>query len=52
MDFTERLEYLDNHSWEKDQYMKLILDILYDNGTSKEDTDLIQNAIYSYESAR
>jgi len=32
--------------------MQLILDVLHDNGTSKSETDLIQNAIYSYESAR
>jgi hypothetical protein len=51
MDFQETLEHLDNNNWEKSQYMKLILAILYNNGTSKEDTNIIQNAIYSYNDA-
>lgn len=48
----DTLEYLDNNNWEKSQYMELILKVLHDNGTSKEDTDLIQNAIYSYNDAK
>jgi hypothetical protein len=44
----ETLESLDNNNGEKSQYMDLILKVLHENGTSKEDTDLIQNAIYSY----
>jgi len=48
----ETLEYLDNNNGEKSQYMELILKVLHDNGTSKEDTDLIQNAIYSYNDAK
>lgn len=52
MDFSERLEYLDNNDWDKSDYMKLILDVMYENWTSKEDTELIQNAIYSYAEAR
>lgn len=52
MNNSETLEFLDNNNGEKSQYMELILRVLHDNGTSKEDTDLIQNAIYSYESAK
>lgn len=52
MDNYETLEFLDNNNWEKSQYMKLILKVLHDNGTSKEDIDLIQNAIYSYNTAK
>lgn len=52
MNNSETLEFLDNNNWEKSQYMELILKVLYNNGTSKEDTELIQNAIYSYESAQ
>lgn len=52
MDFQETLEHLDNNNWEKSQYMQLILDVLHSNGTSKEDTDIIQNAIYSYNTAK
>lgn len=52
MNNSETLEYLDNNNGEKSKYMELILQVLHENGTSKEDTDLIQNAIYSYESAR
>ena len=50
--FSEALEFLDNNNGEKSQYMDLILSILHDNWTSKEDTDIIQNAIYSYAEAR
>lgn len=52
MNNSETLEYLDNNNWEKSQYMELILKVLHDNGTSKEDTDLIQNAIYSYDNSK
>jgi predicted nucleic-acid-binding protein len=52
MNFQETLEHLDNNNWEKSQYMQLILGILHNNGTSKEDTDIIQNAIYSYNTAK
>ena len=48
----DTLEFLDNNNGEKSQYMELILKVLFDNGTSKEDTDLIQNAIYSYNTAK
>ena len=51
-DNAEKLEFLDNNNWEKSQYMELIMKVLHENGTSKEDTDLIQNAIYSYELAK
>lgn len=52
MNNQETLEHLDNNNWEKSQYMDLILKILFENWTSKEDTDLIQNAIYSYNTAK
>ncbi len=52
MNNSETLEFLDNNNGEKSQYMELILQVLHDNGTSKEDTDLIQNAIYSYNDAK
>ena len=52
MNNSETLEYLDNNNGEKSQYMDFIMKILYDNGTSKEDTNLIQNAIYSYNTAK
>jgi predicted house-cleaning noncanonical NTP pyrophosphatase (MazG superfamily) len=52
MNNSEALEFLDNNNGEKSQYMELILKVLHDNGTSKEDTDLIQNAIYSYNTAK
>lgn len=52
MNNSEKLEFLDNHDCDKSQYMELILKVLFDNGTSKEDTDLIQNAIYSYNTAK
>ena len=52
MDFQEQLEHLDNNNGEKSQYMELILSILHDNWVSKEESDIIENAIYSYESAR
>ena len=48
----DTLEFLDNNNGEKSQYMELILKVIHDNGTYKEDTDLIQNSIYSYESAK
>lgn len=52
MNYSETLEFLNNNNWEKLQYMELILKVLHDNGTSKEDTDLIQNAIYSYDNSK
>lgn len=52
MDFCERLEYLDNNNWDKEQYMKLIKDIIYDYWISALDTATIENAIYSYADAR
>lgn len=52
MDNNETLEYLDNNNGEKSQYIELILRVLYDNGVSKQDSDLIQNAIYSYNTAK
>ncbi len=52
MNNSEALEYLDNNNWEKSQYMELILKVLHDNGTSKDDIDLIQNAIYSHNDAK
>ena len=52
MNNSDILEFLDNNNWEKSQYMELILKVLHDNGTSKEDTNLIQNAIYSYNTAK
>jgi len=51
MTHQETLEHLDNNNWEKSHYMDLILAILHNNWTSKEDTDIIQNAIYSYNDA-
>ena len=52
LDNSETLEFLDNNNGEKSQYIELILKVLHDNGTSKEDTDLIQNAIYSYDNSK
>ena len=48
MDFSERLEYLDNNDWDKSQYMKLIKDILFDDWMSALEVSIIENAIYSY----
>lgn len=50
--FQEVLERMDESNSEKSDYMALILQILYENWTSKEDTETIQNAIYSYDQAR
>lgn len=50
--FQERLEALDEINAHKSEYMALILDILHKNGTSKEDIDTIQWAIYSYDEAK
>ena len=52
MDFSERLEHLDNNDWEKSDYMQLIKDILHDNWTSAIEISIIENAIYSYAEAR
>lgn len=52
MTFQETLEYLDNNNGEKSQYMELIQQVLFANGTSKEDTDVIVNAIYSYDNSK
>ena len=52
MSFSERLEHLDNNNWDKEQYMKLIKDILHDNWTSALEVSTIENAIYSYWDAR
>ena len=52
MSFSEQLEYLDNNNWDKSQYMKLIKDILHDNGTSALEISIIENAIYSYADAK
>lgn len=48
----DTLEFLDNNNGEKSQYMELILQVLHENGTSKQDIDLIQNAIYSYDNSK
>jgi hypothetical protein len=49
---SEILEYLDNNGWEKSQYMELIRDIMRSYWMSKIDMDVIENAIYSYESSK